>query len=183
MKLILFIILIVGILDGETLEKKRIEDYEKFLRETAPLSKDIQLEKVNHYFNAIVNELDIYNWKIEDYWATPQEFIVRGKGDCEDFAIAKYFTLKQLGFDPAKMMVMIVKVDHMRDFHAVLGIKESTGEIFILDNLSWKILPLTKRTDLKIVRWVNESIVNKTSQHSSRIEVESFRTVMAKMTP
>lgn len=181
MKLLFVLGLAVSFLYSETLGQKRIDDYERFIKETTLLPKDVQLEKVNHYFNAIVNELDIHNWNIEDYWATPAEFIVRGKGDCEDFVIAKYFTLKQLGFDPTKMMIMIVKVDHERDFHAVLGLKNSTGEILILDNLSWKILPLTKRTDLKIVRWVNESIVTKTPQHTNRMEVENFRVVLDKI--
>lgn len=78
-------------------------------------------------------------------------------------------------------MIMIVKVDRMQDFHAVLGVKDSLGEILILDNLSWKILPLTKRTDLKIVRWVNELIVAQTSPTSHRDEVEKFRTVIGKI--
>lgn len=181
MKLIAALIASSITLYGVSMEEKRLEDYHIFIHKTVPLSSEMKLEKVNNYFNMIVNELDINNWGIEDYWATPQEFIEHGKGDCEDFAIAKYFALKELGFNPSKMMIMIVKVDRMQDFHAVLGVKDSSGEIMILDNLSWKILPLTKRTDLKIVRWVNESIAAQISPTSHRDEVEKFRTVIGKI--
>jgi len=142
-----------------------------------PLNKTVQIEKVNNYFNGIVNELDILNWEKEDYWATPNEFVTRGKGDCEDFVIAKYFSLKELGIEPKNMMLIIVKVDGMKELHAVLGVKNGSSEILILDNLSWKILPLSKRTDLKIVRWVNETYLDK----SDKPEVKLFTQVIKKM--
>lgn len=181
MRFIVSLILCLITLYGETLEEKRLADYHSFIIKTQPLSSEMKLEKVNLYFNAFVNELDINNWGYEDYWASPKEFISKGRGDCEDFAIAKYFVLKELGFDPAKMMILIVKVDNLQELHAVLGVKNSAGEIMILDNLSWKILPLTKRTDLKIVRWVNESIVSKTSPTDNREEIDKFRGVIGKI--
>lgn len=144
-------------LHAESMGDKRIESYKRFLETIVHDSPTLQMEKVNDYFNQLVNESDRVVWGEEDYWATPKELILQGRGDCEDFAIAKYFALKTLGADPSKMMILIVKADGRPELHVVLGVKQPSSEIMILDNLSWKIVPLGKRKDLKIVRWVNEN--------------------------
>lgn len=149
--LLCFLLLIVSLLGANDLATLRLNDYRSFMKQIASQPRKIQLEQVNLYFNHIVNEYDINTWGVEDYWATPKEFIVRGSGDCEDFVIAKYYTLKALGVNPSDMMIYIVKVTDDRDYHAVLGVKSDRNETLILDNISWKILPIQKRTDLKLV--------------------------------
>ncbi|MDD2651502.1 MAG: transglutaminase-like cysteine peptidase [Sulfurimonas sp.] len=174
----IFLFLTLVSAQEESIAEKRWSDYRRFMEKTALLSKQVQLEEINGYFNQIVNELDSLNWGEEDYWSTPKEFIIRGKGDCEDFVIAKYFALKELGFDASQMMIIIVKVDNLQELHAVLGVKNQSGEILILDNLSWKILPITKRRDLKIVKWVNESSLKAQDQ---RLETIKFLGVIQKI--
>lgn len=142
---------------ADSIGEKRKISYNRFLETIAHDSPALQMEKINDYFNQIVNDSDWVVWGEEDYWATPKELMKQGRGDCEDFAIAKYFALKTLGIDPSKMMILIVKVDGLSELHVVLGVKNTLTEIMILDNLSWKIIPLKKRSDLKIVRWVNET--------------------------
>jgi len=69
-----------------------------------------QLRDVNQFFNQryqFVDDVDL--WKQADYWATPLESMARGAGDCEDFTIAKYFTLRELGVAPQKLRLTYVK--------------------------------------------------------------------------
>ena len=69
-----------------------------------------------------------------EYWASPSDFMSRS-GDCEDFAIAKYFALRQLGFDKQELRIVVL-YDRIRNVgHAVLAVYDDT-DILILDSLS-----------------------------------------------
>ena len=68
-----------------------------------------KLEKVNDFFNATPYHSDKEVWGVDDYWATRLEFIGKDKGDCEDYVIAKYFTLKELGVPASKMYMTYAK--------------------------------------------------------------------------
>lgn len=91
-----------------------------------------QIAAVDAFFNAVPYVEDVANWGVPDYWATPREFLERG-GDCEDYAIAKYFTLKALGVDPAAMRLMVVEDLNLRMPHAVLAVRLDDG-VVVLDN-------------------------------------------------
>ena len=98
-----------------------------------------QLQAVNQFLNDWRYKADDHNYGRRDYWATPLEFI-RQSGDCEDYAIAKYVTLRQLGFTPEQLRVVVVR-DVVRDLaHAVLAVYLD-DEVFILDNLTKAVLP------------------------------------------
>lgn len=93
-----------------------------------------QLRAVNKFWNTWPYREDIVNWGKQDYWAIPAQFLLKS-GDCEDFAIAKYFTLKELGVDPANMRIVVLR-DTIRNLaHAVLAVYLD-GDIYILDNIS-----------------------------------------------
>lgn len=97
-----------------------------------------QLRIVNSFWNSWPYREDIVNWGQEDYWEAPYEFLKKS-GDCEDYAIIKYFTLKELGFDPDKMRIVVLR-DTIRNLaHAVLAVYID-GDAFILDNLSDVVL-------------------------------------------
>lgn len=97
-----------------------------------------QLRLVNSFWNRWKYIEDKDNWGKPDYWAIPAQFIPRS-GDCEDYAIAKYFTLKEIGFDPEKMRIVVLR-DTIRNLaHAVLAVYMDT-DVFILDNLSKVVL-------------------------------------------
>jgi len=92
--------------------------------------------KMAQRVNSLMNEkkyiLDKNNWGKSDYWATPIEFMQRG-GDCEDFAIAKYMSLKALGVPESRLRVAIVQ-DERKDIpHAILIVYAENGPV-ILDN-------------------------------------------------
>ena len=97
---------------------------------------------------------DIVNWKQQDYWEIPAEFLKKS-GDCEDYSIIKYFTLKELGIAPESMRIVVVR-DTIRNFaHAVLAVYVN-GDAFILDNLSNSVLSHTKLRQYSPQYSVNE---------------------------
>lgn len=108
-----------------------------------------QLSRVNSFFNRQNFVDDIDHWKKEDYWATPIEFIATGGGDCEDFSIAKYFSMRALGVPAKKLRLMYVKALEYNMAHMVLAYYDKPNSIpLVLDNLNKNILPANKRRDL-----------------------------------
>ncbi|WP_370694268.1 transglutaminase-like cysteine peptidase [Psychrobium sp. 1_MG-2023] len=108
-----------------------------------------KLEKVNNFFNFFHFVDDIKLWGEENYWATPLEFIGVNGGDCEDYSIAKYFSLLELGVPDKKMRITMVKAKHLNQYHMVLAYYETPTAIpIILDNLDGEIKLATKRKDL-----------------------------------
>lgn len=109
-----------------------------------------KLEKINSFFNKkifFVNDADLYG--VKDYWATPVEFLSKGAGDCEDFAIAKYFSLKIMGVSEEKIRIAYVKALQQNIFHMVmLYYSDPAAEPLILDNLVDSIRPASERRDL-----------------------------------
>ena len=108
-----------------------------------------KLLKVNNFFNRVRYKSDMSVWGVKDYWATRMEFLGKDKGDCEDYATAKYFTLKQLGIPTSKMYLSYVKATKQKIAHMVLTYFKTKRSIpLVLDNYNKKILPATKRPDL-----------------------------------
>lgn len=101
-----------------------------------------RLERINRFVNSFRYRSDREVWAQSDYWATPLEFLAHS-GDCEDYAIAKYVTLRLLDV-PESAMRLVVLHDTRRDLvHAVLAVTVD-GQRFILDNLYNRVLPEEK---------------------------------------
>jgi predicted transglutaminase-like cysteine proteinase len=112
-------------------------------------SESTTLKKVNRFFNMFRFIDDIKLWGLKNYWATPVEFIGVNGGDCEDYSIAKYFTLLELGIPDEKMRITMVKAVNIDQYHMVLAYYATPGSIpLILDNLDAEIKPANKRDDL-----------------------------------
>lgn len=128
-----------------------------------------KLEKVNEFFNNVPYARDIQTYGVTDYWATPFEFLARDKGDCEDYVIAKYFVLKQLGIESSKMYLTYVRVENYDDAHMVLTYFPSPRtQPYVLDNIRRIVLPASKRTDLTPVFNFNPEVLQdgkKTTAH------------------
>ncbi|MFC3050294.1 transglutaminase-like cysteine peptidase [Kordiimonas pumila] len=131
------------------------EAWETFLGETDTSDFMKTLADVNHYMNRSPYIVDPVNWGIPDYWATPNEFFMKD-GDCEDYAISKYVTLKRLGFDTSKMRVVILQDENLRAAHAILAV-EYDGEIYILDNQVDAVLPQGQILHYRPVYSINET--------------------------
>lgn len=123
-------------------------------KEATGLNQMEQMRLVNRFWNTWPYKEDIQNWGQQDYWAIPDEFIKKS-GDCEDYAIAKYYTLKELGFDPHKMRLVVLR-DTIRNLaHAVLAVYID-DEAYILDNLSNTVLSHKRLTNYVPQYSVNE---------------------------
>lgn len=128
---------------------KRIEDWQAMIIVNRNESERQKLEIVNRYFNRMEFISDMEHWGKKDYWATPVEFIATAAGDCEDFSIAKYFTLRELGIETEKLRLIYVKATSINQAHMVLGYyKNADAEPLILDNLEPEIQPASLRQDL-----------------------------------
>lgn len=109
----------------------------------------MQLEQVNRFFNQMRFLDDSLLWGQNDYWATPLEFIGANGGDCEDFAIAKFFTLLALGVPEGQMRLTYVKALSVNQYHMVLAVYPQPDAVpLILDNLVEDIRRADARPDL-----------------------------------
>lgn len=113
--------------------------WQKFKAEAEKLDDKGKLDKVNAFFNSFPYISDMKNWGKNDYWAIPAQFLKKS-GDCEDYAIIKYFTLRELGFPAENMRIVIVMDTVLNEGHAVLAVKTG-GKTYILDNQSRVVLP------------------------------------------
>ncbi|MEO4048732.1 cysteine protease LapG [Pseudomonas sp. CAU 1711] len=130
--------------------KGRIEAWDELIRASGNLPEKDKLTAVNRFFNRQIRFVDdIRNWRLNDYWATPVESLVKGAGDCEDYSIAKYFTLRRLGVPSDKLRITYVKALQYNQAHMVLTYYSSpTADPLVLDNLIGEIRPASQRRDL-----------------------------------
>lgn len=129
--------------------EKRILAWREIVNDSKDLSIVDKLAKVNNFFNQMDFVDDINLWGKEDYWATPIEFLGMQAGDCEDFTIAKYFTLRELGVPDEKLRLVYVKALRLNQHHMVLAYyHKPTSVPVILDNLDKELKPASKRNDL-----------------------------------
>lgn len=128
-----------------------IEQWKQVIIDDLDSSDWNKLNAANQFFNKnVAYKTDQNHWKQEDYWATPVESLGTGAGDCEDFAIAKYFTLKAMGVDTSKLRLMYVRALKWDEAHMVLIYNESPNAVpLVLDNIDKRIKPASKRRDLK----------------------------------
>ena len=135
-----------------------------------------QLARVNDFFNGRIRFVDdIELWGQSDYWATPMETLAKGAGDCEDFAIAKYFTLLQVGIPVERLRLTYVRArlnaagGPVFQAHMVLAYyAKPDAEPVILDNLDTSIQPASRRADLLPVFNFNSDRIYQTSAGNTR---------------
>jgi predicted transglutaminase-like cysteine proteinase len=142
--------------------KARVEEWDSMIQTSKNEPLLNQIKNVNDFFNQLTYKTDIAHWKKKDYWATPFEFMGTGAGDCEDYAIGKYFSLIKLGIPEDKLRItyVIYKKANSRfeQAHMVLTYYHKTGaEPVILDNIDRRLQLASKRNDLKPVYSFNAS--------------------------
>lgn len=142
--------------------KQRVEVWDSMIESSKNESILNKIKNVNDFFNQLTYRTDLSQWKQKDYWATPFEFMGVGAGDCEDYAIAKYFSLIKLGIPDDKLRITYViykKVNSkFEQAHMVLTYYHKTGvEPIILDNIDKRLQLASKRDDLKPVYSFNAS--------------------------
>ena len=136
-----------------------LNDWLSMLNSAKTQPEDAKLRRINDFINHhIVFENDMSVWQQSDYWATPLETIGQGQGDCEDFAIIKYVSLRMTGIASSKLRLVYAKArldapsGPIQQAHMVLAYYATpNAEPLVLDNLDGTIRPASRRQDLQPV--------------------------------
>lgn len=132
-----------------------LREWHRTLGESNALPEKEKVRRINDFFNRNIRfDDDITVWGQNDYWATPLETIGQGRADCEDFSIAKYFSLLNIGIPLQKLRLVYVRaqLNGTLQAHMVLAYyPQAGGEPLILDNLIPEIRPASSRSDLSPV--------------------------------
>ncbi len=167
--------------------KKRVQMWDSMMQSSKNKKILTKLKNVNDFFNKIRYRSDARHWKKKDYWATPFEFMGTGAGDCEDYAIAKYFSLRQLGIPDSKLRITYVTYrrsnSRFEQAHMVLTYYHKPGATpIVLGNINKKLKLATKRTDLKPVYSFNATGLwqakNRGSVRVGRNNLRSWKDLM-----
>ncbi len=133
--------------------KQRVLLWDQMLQSAKGKNTLEKLKIVNDFFNKVPYKRDIDHWKVKDYWASPFEFLGTGAGDCEDYAIAKYFALRELGVPDESLKITYVKLarkgTRYEEAHMVLNYYHKPNQPpVVLDNINKRLMLATNRTDL-----------------------------------
>ena len=129
--------------------RDRVIALQTLVKQGDSLGERDKLHAVNRFFNRVDYADDFALWDQKDYWATPYEVLGNNSADCEDYAIAKYFTLVSMGVDEARLKITYVKSLKLNQAHMVLAYAPTAdAEPLILDNLEETIRLAGQRTDL-----------------------------------
>lgn len=176
---------------GENAEK-RVLLWDNMIEQAKSKDTLNQLKDVNDFFNRINYKIDLKHWGKEDYWAAPFEFLGTGAGDCEDYAIAKYYSLRKLGIPEEKLRITYVKLlragTKYEQAHMVLTYYHKPNATpVVLDNVNKKLKLATKRTDLKPVYSFNAQGLwqaknkGKTSKFVGANNLKSWKDLMTRI--
>lgn len=110
-----------------------LQNWARFVEGLRGQGELAQLEAVHAYVNRTPYQPDASRFGMADYWATPREFLGRS-GDCEDYAIAKYLSLRKLGWSADRLRIVVLMHHTRRELHAVL-VAYTNGTAYVLDNL------------------------------------------------
>jgi len=120
-----------------------------FFDSLAKRSEPEQLDAINRYINQAPYVRDI-----DDYWETLEEFILFS-GDCEDYAIAKYFALRRLGWPVDRLRLVVTQDTQTGNAHAVT-VAFIGGEAVVLDNQIKDVTPASALNRYRPYYSINE---------------------------
>lgn len=131
----------------------RLRQWAGLMQSARTLPEMEKLQLVNAFFNKLPNVEDVEHWGAQEYWATPLELLASNGGDCEDFALAKYFTLREIGVADERLRITYVNAylreSHQFQSHMILTYYPAPDAVpLVLDNLVSAVKPATERTDL-----------------------------------
>jgi predicted transglutaminase-like cysteine proteinase len=129
----------------------RFTAWENLIHHSLDKTEAEKIVAVNNFINRMHWVSDKNLWNQKDYWATPIESLIRNAGDCEDFSIAKYFTLLALDIPVDRLRISYVKLSNQQ-YHMVLSYYPSpVSEPLILDNFNKTMLKRHQRKDLSFL--------------------------------
>jgi len=134
----------------------RLKVWQRLVRENHLVGAN-GLQLANGFFNQVPFVSDQMQWRVADYWATPIEMLSSFGGDCEDYSIGKYLSLKEMGIPVERLRITYVRAINLREAHMVLAYYTTPdADPLILDNLRADIRPASQRTDLEPVYSFND---------------------------
>jgi predicted transglutaminase-like cysteine proteinase len=119
------------------------------------IPKSKQLAEVNRYMNLFRYITDPINWGVRDYWSIPKEFFARF-GDCEDYSIVKYFTLRALGWSASDLKIVVLQDMNLGIAHAIL-VANLDQKKMVLDNQIGLVVDSTRIRHYRPIYSVNEN--------------------------
>lgn len=131
------------------------DEWQEIITQLKNKTPIVKMEGINKHLNKAAYITDMANWRKQDYWATIGQFFKKD-GDCEDYAIAKYYSLKELGFSPDQMRIVIVEDTNLNVAHAVLAVYYD-NKIWILDNQISRIITENQIVHYKPLYSINEN--------------------------
>jgi len=172
--------------------KQRVLLWDKMLVDAKNKKTLQKLKIVNDFFNKITYKRDRLHWKKEDYWASPFEFMGTGAGDCEDYAIAKYFALRSLGIPDSKLKITYVTLKRTSnkydEAHMVLNYYHQENKPpIVLDNVNKTLKLATSRKDLTPVYSFNAAGLwraqnrGKTEQRTGNNNLKNWKSLMERI--
>jgi len=153
-------------------------------RKRSPGREAAMLSEVNRMLNRVRFVDDRVHWGEVDYWATPAESVGSNGADCEDFSIAKYFLLKELGVPVTRLRLTYVKSLKLNQAHMVLAYYERPdAEPLVLDNLEDRVRPASQRADLVPVYSFNDEEVwiEMRGRSGSPTQLRNWRALMDRL--
>jgi len=149
---------------------------------SAPDTVNAPLAAVNNFFN---NSISYDDEKDQNHWQSPQETMERKAGDCEDYAIAKYWALREMGVPAENLRFGHVDSTRMSRPHMVLMFSSSGRfeDSLVLDNVEREIMPLRERRDLHTSYSFNELGSYKGDRHLSEVVDSRLKRVLGLVDP
>lgn len=152
---------------------QRFTAWENLIHHSLDKSDNEKIKLVNDFFNRMTWVSDKELWNKKDYWATPIESLIRNAGDCEDFSIAKYFTLLAMDIPFERLRINYVKIAD-KENHMVLSYYPSLdSEPLILDNVNKQLQKKRDRKDLVFMFSFNSENLWLTNNQVIKIDQEN----------
>jgi predicted transglutaminase-like cysteine proteinase len=131
-----------------------LQEWQQLLRDAAGKDPAAQLDVVNSFMNHAPYVTDPVNYGVPDYWATLLQFMNKD-GDCEDYAIAKFVSLRKIGFLNSQMRIVVVDDLNLRVPHAILVVYVD-GRAYVLDNQISRVVPAEIINHYRPIYSINE---------------------------
>jgi predicted transglutaminase-like cysteine proteinase len=143
-----------GTCEASFFNRCHLREWSEFLAGLKGQDAISQVHEVNRYMNRVRYITDPRNYGIPDYWATPKQFLTRN-GDCEDYAIAKYLSLRSLGFQPSQLRIVVLQDLNLKIAHAILVV-DLNGQALVLDNQIASVVNARTIHHYKAIYSINE---------------------------
>lgn len=164
------------------LAARRMQALLSLISENSARPERLKINLVNDFFSKVTYTEDQQVWGVSDFWSTPAELLAKDKGDAEDFAIAKYFTLIAMGVDEKKLYFSYVTATRIKRSHMVLTyFRTPTSEPLVLDSLTDRVLKASVRSDLIPIYSFNAKDLRDSTQASAKQGFESSMHQWGKM--